>query len=138
MAKDKNSQGANVFAQHCAGCHGDRGQGRNGPAVMGAGALPEYPRDKSDSSQAFTDPQEIENQVRTRPPGTPSREPFRNAGDLYNYVSKNMPMPKNRAGSLSAEDYWAVVSFMLTAHGCAVPEGGVTPQNAGAIAVEPP
>jgi hypothetical protein len=105
---------------------------------MGPGGLPEYPRDTSDSSQTFTDPAEIVNQVQTRPPGTPSREPFRTAGDLFNYVSKNMPLPKAHAGSLSAEEYWAVVSFMLTAHGSSVPEAGVTPQNADSIAVEPP
>lgn len=138
MAKDKNKTGADLFAQRCAGCHGERGQGKNGPSLMGAGALPEYPRDKSDSTQAFTDPQEIENQVQTRPPGTPSREPFRNAGDLFNYVSKNMPLPSDQVGSLSSDEYWAVVSFILTAHGAAVPEGGVTPQNAASIPIEAP
>jgi mono/diheme cytochrome c family protein len=138
MAKDENQRGAELFAQRCAGCHGERGQGKNGPSVMGPGALPEYPRDKSDSSQSFTDPQELENQVQTRPPGTPSREPFNSAGDVFNYVSKNMPLPKDQIGSLPPADYWAVVSFMLTAHGSAVPEGGVTPQNADSIEVEPP
>lgn len=138
MAKDKNKTGSDLFAQRCAGCHGDRGQGKNAPALMGPGALPEYPRDKSDSTQAYVDPQEIENQVQTRPPGTPSREPFRTAGDLFNFVSKNMPLPKDKVGSLTSEQYWAVVSFILTAHGSAVPDGGVTPQNADSIAIEPP
>jgi len=44
-----------------------------------------------------------------------------------------MPLPEKRAGSLSPEAYWSIVNFMLLAHGVAVPEGGVTPDNAGTV-----
>ena len=103
---------------------------------MGTGALPKFPRDKSDMNQQFTDPQEIEQQVQTRAPGTPSREPFNHAGDVYNYMSNQMP--RDKPGSLKPEEYWAILSFILTAHGAPVPEGGVTPQNANSVSIEPP
>lgn len=135
-AKANQSTGSNLFAANCAGCHGDRGQGRNGPQIMGAGALPQVPRDQG-SNQQFTDPQQMEQQVKTRAPGTPSREPFNHAGDLFDYVSKNMP-PGDKAGSLKPEEYWAIVGFVLTAHGAAVPEGGVSPQNASGVSIAPP
>src|SRR5690606_3659273 len=80
-AKAKASEGASLYASHCARCHGDRGQGRSAPQLMGTGALPKYPRDASDSSQRFTDPKEIQLQVQTRAPGTPSREPFLTSRD---------------------------------------------------------
>ena len=135
VANDKAATGASVFAANCARCHGDRGQGRNGPQLMGAGALPQYPRDKSAATQ-FTDPKEIEQQVKTQAPGTPSREPFNHAGDLFDYISKNMP-PGDEAGTLKPQEYWAVVNFVLTAHGAALPEGGVGPQNASSVSIEP-
>jgi cytochrome c len=134
-AKDKAATGASVYAANCAQCHGDRGQGRNAPQLLGAGGLPKYPRDKS-GNQQFTDPQEIEQQVQTRAPGTPSREAFNHAGDLFDYVSSNMP-PGKKAGSLKSEEYWAIVNFMLRAHGAKVPEGGVTPQNATTVSLDP-
>ncbi len=135
-AKDQTSLGAKVYAANCSGCHGDRGQGRRGPQLMGPGALPEYPRDSSDTSRQFTDPQEIDQQVQTRPPGTPSREPFENAGDVFSFVSTQMP-PGKQAGSLKPDEYWAVVNFVLVAHGVPVPAGGVTPENASSIGLEP-
>ena len=46
-----------------------------------------------------------------------------------------MPLPKSRAGSLQPEEYWAVLNFMLVAHGTPVPEGGVTPDNAKSVPI---
>jgi mono/diheme cytochrome c family protein len=60
------------------------------------------------------------------------------AEELHKYVSREMPLPKAKAGSLSPEQYWAVVNFMLLAHGSDVPEGGVNEQNAASVAVKPP
>lgn len=42
-------------------------------------------------------------------------------------------MPSRKAGTLSSEEYWAVLNFMLLSHGAAVPEGGVTEQNAASV-----
>lgn len=135
-AKDQAAAGAQIYAAQCAKCHGDHGQGKNAPQLMGAGALPEYPRDGG-ANQRFTDPQEIEQQVQTRAPGTPSREPFTHAGDVFDYVSRHMP-PGKLKGTLRPEEYWSVVHFILTAHGVAVPAGGLTPQNASSVSVSPP
>lgn len=135
-AREATPTGAEVYAAHCARCHGDRGQGKSAPQLIGVGALPKFPRASSDRTQQFTDPQEIDQQVQTRPPGTPTREAFNNAGDVFNYVSKNMPKG-DLAGTLKPEEYWAVVTFILTAHGVQLPPGGVTPQNAESISLEP-
>ena len=46
-----------------------------------------------------------------------------------------MPLPKSRAGTLKPEEYWAITSFMLIAHGSAVPEAGITADNAKSVAI---
>lgn len=135
-ARAATPTGAEVYAAQCARCHGDRGQGKSAPQLIGVGGLPKFPRASSDRTQQFTDPQEIDQQVHTRPPGTPTREAFNNAGDVFNYVSKNMPKG-DLAGTLKPEEYWAVVTFILTAHGVQLPPEGVTPQNAESIGLEP-
>lgn len=135
QAKAAAAEGGEVFSAHCAGCHGERGEGtERGPAVIGAGALPTYPGDHNRATNsAFSDPQALEEEARARPAGAPSRDPFRTAADLHRYVSQEMPLPRKRAGSLAAAEYWSVVSFMLVAHGVAVPEGGVDAANATAV-----
>ena len=70
--------GQTVFAARCQVCHGDQGQGRTAPAVIGVGA----------------------NIAR-----------YNTAGGLYNFISTTMPM--NAPGSLSAQDYLSVTSFIL-------------------------
>jgi cytochrome c len=62
---------------------------------------------------------------------------FQTAADLFEYVSREMPLPKAKAGSLSAEDYWAVVNFLLVGRGSALPEGGVNEANAASVALKP-
>jgi hypothetical protein len=135
-ARSSVPDGARAFARECAGCHGERGESKSAaaPYVMGEGALPEYPRERNTNADpAAGDPAALRLQARTRPLGAPSRDPFRTAQDLYAYVSKNMPLPEKRAGSLSPEVYWSIVKFMLVAHGVAVPQGGVTTENAGSV-----
>src|SRR5438309_1551831 len=45
-AQGQANRGATVYANECASCHGARGEGlASSPAIMGPGALPEYPRD---------------------------------------------------------------------------------------------
>jgi len=124
-----------LFEEHCASCHGKRGEsvGR-APRLMGAGALPEYPSEQNvNADPAAGDPELLRLRAHTRPAGAPWRDPFRSAQDLYRYVSRNMPLPADKAGSLSSEQYWAIVNFMLLAHGARVPSGGVTPANANSV-----
>lgn len=127
--------GSALFEQNCAACHGRRGEsvGR-APRVMGAGALPEYPPERNvNADPAAGDPELLRLRAQTRPAGAPWRDPFRTAQDLYRYVSTSMPLPADKVGSLSPEQYWAIVNFMLLAHGAQVPLGGVTPANANSV-----
>jgi mono/diheme cytochrome c family protein len=134
-ARSEAATGATLYAQECAKCHGDRGEGRAGaPPIIGTGALPVYPRDEA-TGPATTDPVQLQMQSQTRPPGMSSRDPFRNAQDLYKYVSTHMPQPQERAGSLKPDEYWAIITFILIAHGSKVPAGGVTAANASTISM---
>jgi mono/diheme cytochrome c family protein len=133
QARDRAAQGSSVFSARCGSCHGDRGEGKAyAPPTMGAGALPLYPRDTS-MSPTTTDPQQLQLQAQTRPPGAPSRSPFKTAQDLFDYLSRHTPDDSLR--SLTHADLWAVVTFMLIAHGSQVPEGGVTAANASSISI---
>ncbi len=43
--RDQFLQGATVFSNECVTCHGAHGEGlASAPPILGAGALPEYPR----------------------------------------------------------------------------------------------
>lgn len=132
-ARDQASSGASLFGGRCASCHGERGEGKAyAPATMGIGALPVYPRDNS-SSPTTTDPVQLQMQAQSRPPGAPSRSPFRTAQDLYDYLSKHKP--DANSASLTPPDLWALVTFVLIAHGSQVPAGGITPENASHISI---
>jgi len=138
-AQQKAGPGGELFQKECAACHGKRGEGlTNAPAVIGSGALPTYPRDQSLSTNpALSNNAQQQAQDSSRPPGAPSRDPFRTAQDLFSYTSTKMPLPKSRAGSLKPEEYWAIVNFMLLAHGSAVPDAGVTADNAASVQIAP-
>lgn len=130
-ANGEAGPGASTFAARCASCHGDRGQGRAyAPPVMGPGALPVYPRDAG-GAPITTDPVQLQLQSQTRPPGSPSRNPFRNARDLQTYLTTHRPDEGTR--SLPPNDLWPLVTFMLLANGNQVPAGGVSPDNADSV-----
>jgi mono/diheme cytochrome c family protein len=137
QARAKSPPGADAFDRNCASCHGKRGEGlTTAPAIIGSGALPKYPRDDtSSSSPAFSTGANVQ-QDSTRVPGQSKRGPFVTAQDVYDYVSTRMPMPKSSAGTLKPEEYWAIVNYMLIAHGVAVPTEGVTDANAKTINVQ--
>ena len=134
-ARDQSTHGAAVYAAECAACHGQRGEGlASSPAVLGPGALPEYPRQATTPGDpTITDPQLIQIQAQTRPAGAAWRDPFRNAQDLYRFTT--LHLPKTRAEQLKDVDYWAVVGFVLAAQGVSLPPGGLGPANAGTIPI---
>jgi mono/diheme cytochrome c family protein len=134
-ANDQAAQGATIFASSCAKCHGQRGEGLGGiPALLGTGALPEYPRDLASSGDpAYTDPQLLQIEAQARPAGAAWRDPFRNAQDLFNFASTRMP--KGHPGELKPGDYWDVVNFLLAAQGATLPAGGIGPANASSIPI---
>jgi cytochrome c len=88
--------GQKVYGAQCAGCHGNSGEGtKDGPAVVGLdkGALPLAP-----------------------PPTAKYRKTeFKTVADIADFVVKSMP-PK-APGSLTAEEYWAILAFDLKANG---------------------
>jgi mono/diheme cytochrome c family protein len=139
QARTQSAPGANAFDRYCASCHGKRGEGLSGaPAIIGSGALPKYPRDDSSSmiNPLYATGANVQ-QDTTRVPGQSRRGAFLTAQDVYDYVSTRMPLPKNSAGTLKPEEYWAIVNYMLIAHGVAVPSAGVTEANAKTIVIQP-
>jgi mono/diheme cytochrome c family protein len=88
-------EGGKLYAQHCAECHGEAGEGKKGPKVVGLkeGALPLDP-----------------------PKGAKMRKTkFTTVADVADFVVKNMP-PK-KAGTLKPEEYLAILAFDLRANG---------------------
>lgn len=137
QANQKAAPGASVYRRECVSCHGERGEGlASSPAIMGSGALPMYERDPATSTNpAMQDPAE---RLRTAnlPPGADVRGAFRTAQDLFNYLSREMPLPRSKAGTLKPEEYWAVTNYILLGHGVAVPAEGVNPQNAANVPIK--
>lgn len=136
QAKSQEQRGAELFAEECAACHGPRGQGASAPDVMGSHALPTYPAEPTSASDpALMDPEALRLREQTRGVGVGTRDPFENAADLFRYISAQMPKPDARAGSLTNDEYWAILNFMLLAHGAPVPDGGLTPANAESVPI---
>ena len=135
-ARNVSPQGATLFQAQCAQCHGERGESKtsNAPRLMGEGALPEMPRARNiNADPAAGDRESLRLEARARPAGAPWRDPFRSAKDVHKYVSQHMPPSEEARKALSPEDYWAIVSFVLSAHGVTLPPEGVNEQNAGAV-----
>jgi mono/diheme cytochrome c family protein len=134
-ANDRAAPGATTYAAECAKCHGQRGEGlASAPALMGPGALPEYPRNSGGSGDpGFIDAQQLQIEMQARPAGAAWRDPFKNAQDLYNYASTHMPA--GHAGELKPGDYWAVVNYLLAAQGASLPTGGIGPANASSTPI---
>ncbi len=86
------SQGREVFAQQCAACHGDKGQGGVGDKLVGGqGTLG------------------TANPVRT----VGSYWPY--APTLFDYIRR--AMPQNAPQSLSSDDVYAVSAYILNLNG---------------------
>jgi len=92
---DQVNQGKELFAAHCAKCHGDSGQGDEAPRLVGLdrGALPVEPP--------------ANREVR--------KSRFVTLGDVAEFAVHNMP-PK-KAGSLTSDQYLAVIAFAASANG---------------------
>jgi cytochrome c len=89
------AEGADLYAMHCANCHGPLGEGVRGmPALIGIdeGALPLEPAEGSRRSIVFT-----------------------TVADVAKYTEMFMP-PRN-AGSLPSEQYWAIIAFSMHENG---------------------
>jgi mono/diheme cytochrome c family protein len=86
--------GAKLYADNCASCHGPGGEGNaKVPAVVGKSALPLDPA----------------------PPSQARKSKFHTAADVFQFVKANMP--PNKGGSLTDEQYAAILAFDLKANG---------------------
>lgn len=87
--------GQKLYGEKCASCHGDSGEGKKGPAVVGIakGALP------------------------MDPPATAKhrKQQFKTVADIADFVVKSMPA--DSPGSLSADEYYSILAFDLKANG---------------------
>lgn len=140
MAKSRAAQGGAVFDRACASCHGPRGEGlASAPPILGATALPRYPRDQA-GVQLYQDPQQIQRQAQLRVPGAPSRIELVTALDVHDYLKVHMSMVRKPAnvGELTDEELWSVVNFLLIAQGSDVPEAGISPANAASVLIAAP
>jgi cytochrome c len=92
---DQVALGQTLYGAHCASCHGNSGEGAGAPAVVGLdkGALP-------------LDPPANAKYRKTQ---------FKTVADVASFVVKYMPA--KTPGSLTEEQYWAILAFDLKANG---------------------
>jgi cytochrome c len=110
---DQVAQGQTLYVNNCAKCHGDAGQGTDqGPRVVGIkeGALP-------------LDPPASRKVRKSR---------FVTVADVAQFVVANMPPGK--AGSLTSDQYWAILAFDLHANGIDLPSP-LTPEAAQTLTI---
>lgn len=92
---EQAAAGQELYGAHCASCHGASGEGKKGPRLVGVaqGALP------------------------LEPPASAKRRKgeFHTAADIAGFVVKNMP--PDAPGSLTEDQYWAILAFDLKANG---------------------
>jgi S-disulfanyl-L-cysteine oxidoreductase SoxD len=103
-------EGAKLYKKYCAKCHGDAGQGtKKAPPVVGKDALP------------------------LDPPATAKvrKTQFHTAQDVAAFVAEKMPA--NKPGSLTADQYYAILAFDLRANGVDVSGKKIDPTTAAAI-----
>lgn len=105
--------GADLFADNCARCHGAMGMGTAiGPALVGPDALPLDPP--------------AERILRTGQ--------FRTAADVFAFASENMPL--DSPGTLPTQGYVDILAFALDANGIMLDEP-LTTGNADEITINP-
>jgi len=115
-AKSQAAAGGKLYADHCASCHGDSGEGIPGgaPAVVGKDALPLDPPASAKYRKAT----------------------FHTVRDVYDFVKANMPA--KAPGSLSQDQYLAIVAFDLMANGVDLTgKPPFTPDSLSAVVLHP-
>jgi mono/diheme cytochrome c family protein len=110
---DQLALGAKAYGEHCANCHGASGEGSGAPAVVGKDALP------------------------LDPPAAAKyrKEQFHTAENVAKFVVSSMPPGKG--GSLTADEYWAILAFDLKANGVDLGGKKVGPENAASYVLHP-
>ncbi len=122
--------GAFVYWMRCMVCHGDQGQGlakfrySYPPQEQNCSAHGCHNDPRAGAGFTFPDAPPIM--------GTGTLARFHTAQDLYDFVSTRMPYQV--PGTMSADDYWAVVAYLLQKHGVTVSD--LNAENARAISVQ--
>lgn len=115
-AKSQAAQGATLYVDHCGTCHGDGGQGTPGgaPPVVGKDALPLEPPASAKYRNAM----------------------FHTARDVFDFVKANMPA--KAPGTLSQDQYLAIIAFDLSANGVDLSgKPTFTPESLSAVVLHP-
>ena len=107
------AMGQNLYVEHCASCHGSSGNDGKAPKVVGLkeGALPLDPP----ASSKFR------------------KQQFKTVADVADFVVK--AMPPNKAGSLTEEQYWAILAFDLEANGIDLGDKKLDPTLASTLTI---
>jgi mono/diheme cytochrome c family protein len=134
-AQQKMPSAAQLYEQSCTECHGKRGEGGPGtPPIMGPGALPVKLKEKRSmgaTGAASSDPTMRERQQQEARGGPKElRMRFNTAADIFQFIQEEHP---SLSSPLTDEELYAVLSFVLDAHGLPIPQGGVTAQNAASV-----
>jgi mono/diheme cytochrome c family protein len=111
---DQASVGAKLYSDNCASCHGPGGEGNTkAPPLVGKNALPLDPQAPSKARTAK----------------------FHTAADVFQFVKTNMP--PNKGGSLTDEQYAAIMAFDLKANGIDLTGKKVDPTTASSFVLHP-
>jgi cytochrome c len=111
-AASQVATGGQLYAQSCAYCHGADGEGGRAPPLVGAGALPLDPR-----------------------PGSRRNVLFHTAKDVVVWAQANMPA--DNPSSLAADQYYAIVAWVLSQDGIGLSGTLLDDQTASAIVLHP-
>ncbi len=134
-SNDQAAAGARVYYYRCMACHGDRGQG------LTVEWRAQWPPGHQDCSVPLCHgnrhPPEGFKLPRNLAPaliGDDALARFATAREVYDFISTRMPY--QAPGSLSADEYWQLVAFLLKRNRVNVDQ--VSPQNASAIYLHQP
>jgi mono/diheme cytochrome c family protein len=111
---DQWSRGVWLYGQHCAGCHGEHGEGdEDAPALVGDVALPGAGSSGAGSSGAASSGAASSGAASSDAASSESarRRSFHTAADVYAYAREHMP-PMS-PGALPEDQYWAIVRYVL-------------------------
>ncbi len=101
---DQVAAGQQVYTNACAGCHGARGEGA-GP--------------NSDEAPLVVGPRALRG--------------YRDAQDLYDYVSDSMP--QDQPGSLTSDQYWSVLAWLFDQNGISGPGDPLNSATASSVSL---
>jgi mono/diheme cytochrome c family protein len=112
---EQAAAGQELYGAHCASCHGPGGEGTKAPRVVdiAKGALP------------------------LDPPATAKfrKSQFHTAADIAGFVVKTMPA--DAPGSLTEDQYWAILAFDLKANGVDLGAKHLDATSAASVVVHP-